>query len=342
MEEAKKTAAKPKRKTQKQKQRAHRIRLAVSVLLVALLVLSIWYAKDAVSFNALIANVVDTLSSSITHSAGPAATPTQSAVQLPDEPYLDVYIFDVGQGDSILLISPTGETMLVDAGEDDYIYRLNGSLKELGVTRIDALVASHPHSDHIGGMRHIIQTYEIGDFYMPDAVSASSAYEGMLAALYDRDVPSHILYAGDSELPCLGSEITVELLSPWRNSGFSDLNDMSLIFRISYGESSILLTGDAGADAEALALKMLDADSFVSDVLKVAHHGSARGTGKELLDAISPEYAVISCGENNDYGHPSSEVLSLLDGTKVYRTDQNGTVRVVLTKSGIYVFPGQP
>lgn len=259
--------------------------------------------------------------------------PENAAVELPG---LGVYFLDVGQGDSAL-IRHSGKdgvwTMLIDTGEYAYADGLTDYLHDLGVERIDALVCSHPHTDHMGCMARIVQRFEIGAFYMPhvpeDMVPTTSAYEALLNAVSDKKglAATALNYATVIDCP---ESLFIEVLAPRTDADWDDLNNWSGVIRLVYGETSFLFTGDAEAKSEKLILK--DGEQYVwdlrADVLKCGHHGSKTSSSAKFLKAVNPAYAVISCGRDNDYGHPHEGTLEKLEklGTKVYRTDEDGTV----------------
>lgn len=269
----------------------------------------------------------------------PTRTPFVSATSQ-SGPAMEAYILDVGQADSIFLRSPSGKTMLVDAGEAGTFDVLDAFLKAQGVKKLDVVVATHPHSDHIGAMYKVINAYEIGAFYMPDVSHTTSTFERMIDALEKNDVPVKRAVAdGESYLPW-SDETAVRILSPLKGVDYGDdLNAWSVVLRVSYESSSILLTGDTEKPAEALMLEAYGASVFRSTVLKSAHHGSRTSGSDAFLDAVAPKIAMISCETDNDYGHPHKETLSRYAkrGIEVYRTDLMGTLHLVFTANGVTV-----
>ena len=245
---------------------------------------------------------------------------------------LQVYFLDVGQGDSELIRIPAeGDyfNVLLDTGEYACADGLTNYLRDLGVERIDALICSHPHTDHMGCMARIVQRFDIGSVYMPllpeDQTPTTSAYEALLDRVLEKGLVITQLYA-DVPIDCpAGAEFQV--MSPEKDAVWDDVNNYSAVIRLSYGETSFLFTGDAESDSEEL---ILDAGYDLSaDVLKVGHHGSSTSTSEPFLAAVDPRWAVISCGKDNSYGHPHRETRQLLGdwpGLTVYRTDQDGTV----------------
>lgn len=273
------------------------------------------------------------LSSRIKLSGGSAPEGVES-IPLPDviqEQPLQVYYLDVGQGDSELVRIP-GETgyfnMLIDTGEYQYADGLTEYLKGLGVERIDALVCSHPHTDHMGCMARIIQRFDIGAIYMPmmpeDNAPTTAAYEKLLDAALEKGLTINQLHEDAIIESPAGSQFQV--MSPRVNADWDDANNYSAVMRLVYGESSFLFTSDAEAESEEIILE--DGYMLRSDVLKCGHHGSSTSTSDEFLEAVDPLYAVISCGKDNRYGHPHDETIEKLDANEIitYRTDLQGTI----------------
>lgn len=270
-----------------------------------------------------------------------AIAPAAGTPGLPSETgALEVVALDVGQGDSIFLQSTSGKTMLIDAGESKAFDAIDDFLQLRGVSKLDMVIATHPHSDHIGGMRQIIKKYDISRFYMPEVAHTTVTYEKMLAALDDRGVEVRFLNA-DAYLPW-DDDVEISVLSPLKGVEYNDLNDWSAIIRVKFGDTAILFTGDAEANAERLALNAYGAQALEADVLKLGHHGSSTSTGNAFLDAVNPRYAIASLGADNDYGHPHQETLQKLKdaGIELFRTDKNGNIRILLTGRDILIEPG--
>lgn len=258
--------------------------------------------------------------------ASPAFSPNE------DQSPLLVYFLDVGQGDSQLIRIP-GETgyfnLLLDTGEYKYADGLAQTLRELGVETIDALVCSHPHTDHMGCMARMVQWFEVGSVYMPllpkEQTPTSSAYEALLDRVEEKNLVITQLYAG-AQIAAPGAA-QFQVLAPRKDQDWEEVNNYSAVIRLEYGETTFLFTGDAEQDSEEEILE--DGYLAEADVLKCGHHGSSSSTSQEFLEAVSPRYAVISCGEGNRYGHPHKETLETLEsqrGLTVFRTDQDGTV----------------
>lgn len=239
-----------------------------------------------------------------------------------------VHFIDVGQGDSELVELPNGQTMLIDAGTPQSGNQVANEIKSLGYSRIDYLVATHPHADHIGGMAEIINSFDIGEIYMPKVSTTTATYENLLDAIAAKGLSIHTAKAGVTI--AADNTFSVQIISPMLDD-YADINDWSAIIRYNTASKNVLFTGDAGKDV------IRDTNPGKIDVLKVSHHGSRTGTDEALATELSPAYAVISCGLNNSYGHPHEEVLDALKGTQLYRTDLQGTIDMTIDANGISI-----
>ncbi len=242
-----------------------------------------------------------------------------------NEGKLLVYFFDVGQGDSTLFMY-AGKTILIDAGEPDMGDRVVRDLLSCNVTRIDLLVATHPHSDHIGGMQKVIAAFPIGRVLDTGLPHPSSTYEYFLDTIEREYIPYQIAEQG--QIIDVDPGLRVFVLSPPGERQGDDPNENSVVLRISYGTIDFLMTGDLDNTGEDALLRTgypLD-----TEILKVGHHGSSFSTSQAFLARAHPETAIISVGEDNPYGHPHTETIDLLEhnGVTVYRTDLNGTILV--------------
>lgn len=243
---------------------------------------------------------------------------------------LACYVLDVGQGDSILLVSPSGKTMLIDCSESKYYDTIAADLDALAIDRLDIVVATHPHADHIGGMAKIIRDYDIGAFYMTDFAATTATYERMLDALEAKNVPINVTTT--DTVIAWDDACSVTVLSPVAGESYDDCNTSSIVLRVSYGNTAVMLTGDAEKETEQIMLAHFDRSAFRADVLKLGHHGSSTSTSEAFLQAVNPAFVVCSVGDGNDYGHPHQETLALMErfGLTMYRTDMRGTVKIVL------------
>lgn len=241
---------------------------------------------------------------------------------------LKVHFIDVGQADSILIQTPDGKSMLIDAGNNADGQAVVSYLKGQGVSKIDILVGTHPHEDHIGGMDNVINSFEIGQIYMPKVSHTTKTYEDVLTAISRKGLKITSPTPGSTF--SLG-EVRFTILAP-NSSTYEDMNDYSIVLKMEYGNTSFLFTGDAEQVSENEIIAK--GYNLKADVLKVGHHGSSSSTSQAFLDKVSPKYAVIMVGSDNNYGHPHKETMDKLEakGIPVYRTDENGTI--VATSDG--------
>lgn len=246
----------------------------------------------------------------------------------PNEGFLVAHFIDVGQGDACLLELPSGETMLIDGGDRSAYDVLKEYLEDQYIERIDYLIATHPHADHIGGLIGIVDEFPIGKIYMPRVAHNTKTFEEFLEAIKRKGLKITSAKAGVTIET--GDGLEAVFVAPC-NDDYQNLNDYSAVLKLTYGEVSFLFTGDAEEISER---EMLAGDhSLKAEVLKVGHHGSVTSTTEEFLAAVSPAVAVISCGQDNSYGHPHREVLERLisGGVEILRTDLQG--HIVITSS---------
>lgn len=273
----------------------------------------------------------------------PADPQSSQAAAIDQDQPLQVYFLNVGQGDSELVripddTSPDGIfNMLIDTGEYKYADGLTDYLRDLGVQRIDALVCSHPHTDHMGCMARIVERFDIVALYMPmvpdDMAPTTSAYEKLLDDVLEKGLTITPLYE-DAKIK-VPEGVEIQVMAPREDADWDDLNNWSAVIRLAYGEASFLFTGDAEKQSEAILLE--DGYDPQADVLKCGHHGSSSSTSAKFLAAVDPSYAIFCCGKDNRYGHPHHETVEALDaaGIKAYRTDQDGTILAETTGVGI-------
>lgn len=230
-----------------------------------------------------------------------------------------VEYIDVGQADAIL-IENDKKYMLIDAGNNEDGDLLVNYFKDKNITDFEYVVATHPHEDHIGGMDNIIKNFNIKNYYMPDCYTTTKTFEELLDALEEKNL--------SFETPDIDSEFLLgDALFKVLYTGTDkrDLNNTSIVLRMTYKDVSFMFTGDATNTTEK---KILTKD-LQSDVLKVGHHGSQYSTSDEFLDKVNPKYAIISVGTGNVYDHPKDITLNKLKGIEVHRTDKEGTIRVI-------------
>ena len=230
-----------------------------------------------------------------------------------------VEYIDVGQADAIL-IENNKKYMLIDAGNNEDGDLLVNYFKDKNITDFEYVVGTHPHEDHIGGMDNIIKNFNIKNYYMPDCYTTTKTFEEILDALEEKNL-SFETPDIDSEF-LLGDALFKVL---YTGTDKSDLNNTSIVLRMTYKDVSFMFTGDATNTTE----KKILAKNLQSDVLKVGHHGSQYSTSKNFFDKVNPKYAIISVGTGNVYDHPKDITLNKLKGIEVHRTDKEGTIRVI-------------
>ncbi|MDW7671289.1 MAG: ComEC/Rec2 family competence protein [Bacillota bacterium] len=261
-----------------------------------------------------------------------AATGCTSHSQ-PDQ--LSLHMIDVGQGDSLLVITPEGSNILIDAGDPTQGERVVAYLKRQGVARIDHLVVSHPHGDHIGGLDAVLNTFPVSYVYMPPVVHTSQLFENLLRLIADKNIPLHLI----RETTMLFEEETANAAILSTDYDYGDhFNNWSLMVRVSHGEQVFLMTGDAEAEAEDRMLAAFPSALLQANVLKAGHHGSASSSTDAFLDTVRPEVVLISSGIGNLHGHPHPTVLERLADRNIwiYRTDQQGSVVVYSDGKRVY------
>lgn len=241
---------------------------------------------------------------------------------------LSVSALDIGQGDSIFIESPTKSQILVDGGPGRGVLSELGKVMPFYDRSIDLLIVSNPDKDHIAGFVNVLESYKVGAMMIPGTDTDTEIYKALLATAQKLNVP--IFEARRGEVVKLGGGAYIQVLFPDRDPSGLDTNTGSIIAKLIYGKTSMLLTGDTPTGVEEYLL-VTDGDNLDSDVLKVAHHGSKNSASVAFMGVVSPEYAVISSGAGNSYGHPHKEILDELDqfGVKILRTDELGTVRLV-------------
>lgn len=244
---------------------------------------------------------------------------------------LRVYYIDVGQGDSILIQTPGNKNILIDAGPADAEQKVLNTLKTYAVNKVDILIATHPHEDHIGSMKAVVEKYSIGKIYMPKVAHNTETYSDLLQAISNKGLKVSTAQAGvvlDVE-----KGISAKFLAP-NSTSYEDLNNYSAVLKLTYNKTSFLFTGDAAFESENEMLAKYK-NELKSDAIKLGHHGSKTSSSTQWLSVVKPKWVFISVGKGNTYGHPASETISRLNnvGAKIYRTDLLGTITA--TSDGI-------
>lgn len=235
---------------------------------------------------------------------------------------LEVYYFDVGQADSIL-IRENDNNILIDAGNNEDGEKLVNYLKnDLNIEKFNMVVGTHPHEDHIGGLDNVIDSFDIDTILMPNATSTSKTFENVLDSIEKKDYKITVPKINEK---FNYNNINIKVL--YTGTDEKNLNNTSIVLKLTYQNNKFLFMGDATSKVEK---KLLNED-IKSDVLKIGHHGSEYSTTKNFLDKVNPQYAIIEVGKNNTYKHPKEITLDKLNkkNIKVYRTDIDGTIKVV-------------
>lgn len=255
------------------------------------------------------------------------------------------FIFvNVGQGDGAVIHTAYGATVLIDGGGGSVYSEYNPGemvylpyLESKGYSKIDAAFITHFHLDHVQGIIAAIENLNVENVFIPSPKLYTEA--DALSLLRETETAAklhgtNIHYITENTKLTFDGGLTISVYAPDEVITLSDdENDYSLLIKAEYGETSVLYTGDMTAYAENEYMKR--GIDLSSDILKVAHHGSAKSTHSEWVNSVNPEYAVISCGENNNYGHPSAQTLDNLNGIPLLRTDLQGDIKIVTDKSGI-------
>ena len=254
-----------------------------------------------------------------------AETSVSSLVTQEEDGDLLMYVIDTGNSDSIVLRTPGRQAILVDAADNDDSSRTLATLDALGIKSLAAAVATHPDADHIGSMDDVLTSIPVETIYLTDQTSDTKTYDNLVESIEQSGVRQDIVTAG-YRFEIDGVSFTV--LNP-QDKEYEDNNNSSIVLLVEYGSTRFLLEGDAETDALSDILAQYSPELDI-DVLKVGHHGSSNATTEEFLDVTTPELAVITCGKDNDYGHPHRKVTDMLkqDGVTTLRTDQNGDIAI--------------
>ncbi len=235
-------------------------------------------------------------------------------------------MLDIGQGDALFIESPTGTQIMFDGGPARSVLGPLSRVLSPFNRRIDAIVITNPDADHIGGFLDILKNYKVGEVFEPGTFNDSKTYQNLEAEIKKQHIPDVLVKRG-MKLD-LGGGAVIDILFPDRDVSTWTSNDGSVVAKLTYGKSSVMLTGDSTMLTEKIILGENSPTTLHSTVLKVGHHGSRTSTSSDFVKALAPAYAVISDGKDNKYGHPHKETLDTLAqfGVKIFRTDLLGTI----------------
>lgn len=235
-------------------------------------------------------------------------------------------MLDIGQGDALFIESPTGTQILVDGGPPKKILSQLARLMTPFDKSIDAIIITNPDQDHIGGFVDVLKVYKVGQVFESGTFNDSKTYQNLETEIKNKNIPRFLAKRG-MKLH-IGSGAVIDILFPDRDVSLWPTNEGSIVAKLTYGNTSIMLTGDATSETEKIILAENFQAALKSTILKVGHHGSRTSTSYSFVQAVSPEYALISDGKDNSYGHPHLDVLDTLNsfGAKIFRTDLLGTI----------------
>lgn len=241
---------------------------------------------------------------------------------------LIISFLDVGQGDAIYIKTADNFELLIDGGRDSSVLREIGQQKSFFDREIDLVIATHPDADHIGGLVDVLERYEVANIMLTEAVNDTPAFNAFSRMVEDEAAKTILADTGQRFL--LGASTTLTVYSPRGDESNWESNSASIITKISYGEIDVLLTGDAPTGIEEYLVGAYGAD-LEAEILKLGHHGSKTSTSELFLDTVKPEYAIVSAGLDNRYGHPHQEVMQRVFARDIpsFHTGVDGTVTFV-------------
>lgn len=242
-------------------------------------------------------------------------------------------MLDIGQGDALFIESPTGTQILVDAGPPRKIMGELARVMSPFDRTIDAIIITNPDADHIAGFEEVLKNYKVGQVFEPGTLNGSKTYQNLKEEISRQNIRDTLARRG-MRLN-IGEGAYIDILFPDRDVVDWTSNDGSIVARLSYGATSVMLTGDATKETEKIILSENQSDDLRSSILKVGHHGSHTSTSEDFVRVVAPRYALISLGKNNKYGHPHQETLETLSrlGVQTFRTDLLGSI--IMTSDGL-------
>lgn len=235
-------------------------------------------------------------------------------------------MFDIGQGDALFIESPTGTQILIDAGPPRKIMTPLSREMNFFDKKLDAMIITNPDADHIGGFSDVLKNYKVGQVFESGTFNDSETYKNLESEIKRKNIP--VMLARKGMRLDIGGGAVIDILFPDRDVSDWTTNDGSVVAKLTYGKTSVMLTGDATMETERIILAENSKDILKSQILKVGHHGSHTSTSPLFVEAVAPLYALISDGKNNRYGHPHEDTLSTLStfGSEIFRTDILGSI----------------
>lgn len=241
---------------------------------------------------------------------------------------MKIYFLDVGQGDSALIVAPNGKKILIDGGADSSVLRELGRAMGFFDRKIDIVLATHPDQDHIGGLPLVLERYKVSKFIDSVGDSDTSSYKALLSLAKEQNLETFYGMRGMTIVLDRKSGVFLHVLYPIPDDfKITETNDISIVAKLIYGDTSVMLTGDAPKIVES-QLVSTDGDYLKSSILKAGHHGSKTSTSRAFVDIVDPSYAIISAGLNNRYGHPNIETMNILESfpLEILETAKEGTI----------------
>lgn len=253
---------------------------------------------------------------------------------------LKVYFLNVGQGDAAYIQTPSGEDILIDGGPDNSVLNELGKVMNFGDSEINLVILTHPHADHLTGLLEVLRRYRVDEIWETGVEYPSATYKAWQKEISLKQIPDRKVKARDVKE--FGATKILVLYPLLPITKIDNLNNASIVSRLSYRNFSVLFTGDAEKEVQQKLLSPpAGGKDIYATVLKVAHHGSSNGLSEDFLKVVRPAMAVISAGKDNKYGHPHQSTLNLLKtyAIQIYRTDQNGTIEIDSDGEGYWVKP---
>lgn len=244
---------------------------------------------------------------------------------------LHIYFLDVGQGDSQYVRKMNNFDLLIDGGPDNKVISELGAVMPFWDRKIDYIMLSHPHADHVTGLIEVLKRYQVGQILATDAMTTTNEYLEFLKIVKEKNIPFRLVRASDE----FDLDKDVKLAILWPDESFygrevNNLNNTSVVAKLTYNNFTALFTGDAEVDVQKDLLQAI-IYKLQANILKVPHHGSKNGGDLEFLKTVNPEIAVVEVGTHNMFGHPTLFTLDLLKNvnSQIYRTDQNGRIEII-------------